>query len=345
MTAGATVPGPRTVPAGETCGPNRTATERGGSIAVEAHELSRSFGGKAALSDVSLRVSEGEIHALIGPNGAGKTTLLRIVAGLVTPDGGRLVVLGREATATDRAARGAIGLVPAGERSFYLRISGLENLVFFARLHGLRRGAAVERSLEALEAVGLLPAARTRAGEYSHGMLRRLAVARAILTRPRVLLMDEATHDLDPHGADAVRQLAADAARKGAAVLWATQRLDEIRGFTTSVTLLDHGRSRFAGGVHELMAFASRRRYALELRHARGGDALADASRALGESADLAPLPGDGQGHFVLALRDGIVLGHALAQVSLAGVDVLSCREERSALEDAFRELTGGARA
>ena len=157
---------------------------------IDAEHVARSFRRTLALDDVSLSVRPGEIHALLGPNGAGKTTLVRILSGLIAPTSGSVRVAGLNATANSRDLRSEIGIIPSGDRSFYLRISGLENLVFFARMHGLRKRHAHERAYQVLEHVGLTDAARKRVGEYSHGMQKRLSVARALLTEPRVLLVD-----------------------------------------------------------------------------------------------------------------------------------------------------------
>ena len=305
---------------------------------VELASVSRSFGLRPALADVSLTVCAGDVHALLGPNGAGKTTLLRILAGLIVPTEGSVGVLGRDGTCENRALRERIGLVPSGDRSFYLRLSGLENLAFFGRLHGLRRRRAVARALEALEVVGLGEAARVRVGEYSHGMQKRLSVARALLTEPAVLLVDEATHDLDPEGAERIRNLIAALAARGTAVLWATQRVDEIRGFAGRVTLLDRGAVRFQGTVPELMAQTVCRRYLLQL-----GDAGGNGNGAvLGEAATLVRSPHGEKGHYLLTLAEDAVLGDALARLTASGIAVLSCREERSQVEEAFLRLVAG---
>jgi ABC-2 type transport system ATP-binding protein len=222
--------------------------------ALEVRGLRRRFDRRLALDGVDFVVPAGEIHALLGPNGAGKTTLLRTISGLVAPTEGRVSVFGADVTAGTRARRGHVGLVPSGDRTFYLRISGLENLIFFARLQGLPRRMAAARAREALDAVGLADAARRNVGTYSHGMQKRLSIARALLTEPLVLLVDEATHDLDPEGADRVRSLVAERAAAGAAVVWATQRVEEISGFAHRVTLLSAGRVRFTGSVVELLA-------------------------------------------------------------------------------------------
>jgi ABC-2 type transport system ATP-binding protein len=308
---------------------------------IEAHDLTRRFRETAALAGVSLSVAPGEIHALLGPNGAGKTTLVRILSGVIAPSAGSVSVAGLNAARNPTELRSLIGIVPSGDRSFYLRISGVENLVFFARMHGLRRKAAERRALEVLEHVGLTGAGRTRVGEYSHGMQKRLSVARALLTEPRVLLVDEATHDLDPEGSRRVQGLVADAAAGGAAILWATQRLEEIRGFARTVTLIDRGRVRFQGSVPRLLEHSVPRRYVLRLRNGRPGElALEDAQRALGRAARITPPLEPGSEHHVVALSERAVLGDAIAALAGAGIQVLACRQERSEIEEAFLALT-----
>jgi ABC-type multidrug transport system ATPase subunit len=300
--------------------------------AIEADSIVQHFGDKRVLDSVSLAVEPGSIHALLGPNGAGKTTLLRILSGLLVPTVGTVRILGRAAD-NSREFRSLIGLVPSGDRTFYLRITGLENLMFFARLQGATKREAKHRAGEVLDEVGLADAARTRVGFYSHGMQKRLSVARALLTNPPILLVDEATHDLDPEGAERVRDLVVAAARRGAAVIWATQRLDEIRGLAHGVTLIAQGRQAFAGSVPELVAHAIPRRYLLRLR----GSMEAGALNGL---AALEPT-GHGAEHFLLVLQDDAVLGETLAALEAAGVGVLTCTEERSGIEQAFLSLAG----
>jgi ABC-2 type transport system ATP-binding protein len=310
-----------------------------GGLLVSASDVTRSFGHKVALDGVSLAVPAGHVHALLGRNGAGKTSLLRILTGLLTPTAGRVSVAGVDVAARPLAVRRVIGLVPSGDRSFYLRISGLENLVFFGRLHGLGRREARSRALASLAAVGLAEAARTPVGTYSHGMQKRLSVARALLTDPPVLLVDEATHDLDPEGAREVRRLVRAAADRGAAVLWATQRVDEIRELADRVTLLDEGRTRFAGTVAELLTHTPRQRYVLGLRNgASTPDALEGTlQRQLSTVGTILRRPEAEE--FVLSLADGAILGDALTLLLEANVSVLSCRQETSDVEEAFVNL------
>ena len=317
------------------------SAEHSTDAAIEAAGVTRRFDAKLALEDVSLRVRPGEIGALLGPNGAGKTTLLRVLCGLLDPHVGEVRVLGFDARRSPRDLRRRIGLVPSGDRSFYLRISGLENLVFFARLHGLTRRRAAARARELFAQVGLAGAERQRVATYSHGMQKRLSVARALLMSPDVLLIDEATHDLDPEGARQVRELVANLAAQGSAVLWATQRLDEIRSFADSVTLLRQGRVRFSGSVPELMAHALPRRYLLRVRNGSlsGGELEPVLQRALGRVGTIAAAADSGD-DFVLALEDDTILGDALRSLLAADVQIYACREEQSQVEEAFIRLT-----
>jgi ABC-type multidrug transport system ATPase subunit len=311
---------------------------------IAAEAVGQRFGRKQVLRSVSFEVQQGGIHALLGPNGAGKTTLIRILAGLLVPSEGVVRIFGAPADSS-RAMRRLIGFVPSGDRTFYLRISGLENLAFFARLHGMSRRAAASRASEVLEEVGLADAATTRVGFYSHGMQKRLSVARALLAAPPILLVDEATHDLDPDGARRVRELVAAAAERGAAVIWATQRLDEIRGFADRVTLLAEGQAAFAGTVAEMMAIAVPRRYLLRLTNGRPAPYSLESvgSSALGSLGRLEHAGDTSAEHYVLSLADDVILGDALSALASADIDVLTCREERSEIEQAFLALAGGA--
>ena len=312
--------------------------------AIEARHISRRFGTLQALRDVSLVVETSHIHALLGPNGAGKTTLLRILSGLIDPDEGEILFMGTPVNDLGfRSFRKLFGVVPSGDRSFYFRITGLENLVFFGRIMGMRKREAVRRAWECLADVGLEEAARKRVGLYSHGMQKRLSVARALLMDPPVLFVDEATHDLDPEGARRVQDLIASMSSRGTAVVWATQRLEEIRGFAHRVTLLDRGAARFSGTVPQLTASYLTRRYVVRLRD--GGDdpeSLAGAAtRALRGMGTVVRTEESDREHYLLSIGDDVVLGNALASVTASGIDVLACREERSGIENAFLQLTG----
>jgi ABC-2 type transport system ATP-binding protein len=228
-------------------------------IAVRA--LERDFGPRQVLSDVSLTVAAGDVHGVLGPPAAGKSTLLRVLAGQIGASAGDVRVLGRRPNAP--ALAGRVGFVEAGDDSSYQRISGVENLVFLGRLHGLSQREAFARAEAVLQETGLTTAAHGPVGEWTPAMRRRLAYARALLTDPAVLLIDAPLEEPEPQTA---RGLVAGRARRGAAVVWAARRLDELAGAARNVTLLADGRVRYAGTVS---ALANR---------STGGGACADAA-------------------------------------------------------------------
>jgi ABC-2 type transport system ATP-binding protein len=311
---------------------------------VSVSDLHRDFRGVQALRGVSLSVDAGEIHALLGPNGAGKTTLLRVLTGLLVPSAGTVRVAHTDVSDREALQR-AVGFVPASDRSFYLRISARENLRFFGRLYGLSRNEALAEAARALASVGLEQAADRRVNTYSHGMVKRLAVARALLVLPRVLLVDEATHDLDPEGAQEIRELVQGVADAGAAVIWTTQRVEEIRGFADRVTLLTAGQVRFAGTVSGLLSHATPQAFLVTARNGGlgGAELAATMQRALGSRGTVDPPDTPDGESFRLTLHDGTSLGEAIASLTGAGIGILGCRDEQPELEKAFVALTTGA--
>ena len=310
------------------------------SIAIEIAGLWRRFDRRDVLRDVNLSIPRTEIHGLVGPNGAGKSTLLRIVAALVAPTRGLVRVDGVDA----HQGLGGIGFVPAGTRSFYLRLTGRQNLIFFGRLYGLSRREARARAETLLDRVGLAAAGDVRVGLFSSGMHRRLGMARALLVDPTILLIDEATHDLDPAGAEAIRALVQDAAHEGAAVIWATHRLEELRGFADRVTVLDRGDQAFTGTHADLINHAESRRYVIRVR-ARDATALVDTAVRVAAGHEATIVESDAGDEFVVSLSNGLPLGTVIAGLSRYSFDVLACREERSPLEQALLSLTSSEAA
>ena len=191
---------------------------------------------------MSFDVEPGEVVALLGPNGAGKSTLLRILGTTVLADGGTVTVAGHDVVRDAAAARRSLGVMIGDERSHYWRLSGRRNLHFFAALAGMTRSEAEVRSQQLLEEVGLADAADRRVGEYSSGMRARLALARARLADPPLLLFDEPTRTLDPLAASSFRENIAQVAGEGrAGVLFATHNLHEAVAISTRILVLSAG--------------------------------------------------------------------------------------------------------
>jgi ABC-2 type transport system ATP-binding protein len=217
---------------------------------IQVRGLDFDYGRRRTLAGVDVTVGAGEIHGLIGPGAGGKTTLLRLLAGMLEPTRGQALVCGR--ASGDPQLRGHVGLVSVDEGRAYQGISGLENLVFAGRLHGMSARTATDRGRAVLHQVGLARAGDGPLRAWTPGMQLRLAFARALLTGPDVLLIDESPAGIDAATAAAVRALVSSHALAGAAVICATRRLDELHELAGDVTLLAAGRVRYAGSVEAL---------------------------------------------------------------------------------------------
>ena len=194
-----------------------------------------------ALSDVTLSVKEGEVFGLLGPNGSGKTTFIKILCNLLTPTGGRAVVRGLDVAEKPGEVKRKVGYVNTEERSFFWRLTGRQNLEFFAALYGVADAGA--RVGELLELVGLSAKAGDRFDSYSGGMKQRMALARGLLHDPQVLLMDEPTKELDPVVSARVRGLIKDTlvGEQGKTVLLATHDMREAAEVCGRVAFLSNG--------------------------------------------------------------------------------------------------------
>jgi len=210
---------------------------------ISARDVSKRFRSVQALAGVSFDVERGEIVSLLGPNGAGKSTLLRILGTTILPDTGTVTVAGHDVLQDAAGARRSLGVMIGDERSHYWRLSGRRNLAFFAALAGMSRREAVARTQQLLEEVRLAEAAERRVGEYSSGMRARLALARAMLADPPLLLLDEPTRNLDPLSASHFRRSTSRLARENrAGILFATHNLHEAVAISTRILVLSAGR-------------------------------------------------------------------------------------------------------
>jgi len=203
---------------------------------ISASHLTRRFGARTVVEDVSFEVGRGEIVALLGPNGAGKTTTMRMLAGLIAPTDGAVTIDRIALTrATGSVVRGRIGFLTEAP-GLWDRLTVRENLKVYADLYGLSSpGAVIDRSLALL---GLDDAGDTRAAELSKGMRQKVALSRALLHQPTVLLLDEPTSGLDPEIRRSVRALLEERRTAGCAILVSTHNLDEAERVADRVAVL-----------------------------------------------------------------------------------------------------------
>lgn len=205
-----------------------------------------------AVAGVDLRVKRGELFGLLGPNGAGKTTLIKLLCTLIMPTAGSVRVMGYDLS-EEASIKGSVGLIVSDERSFYWRLSVRRNLAFYAALMGIGGSVAEQRVDEVLAAVGLAEHAERDFRRLSTGMRQRLAIARGLIHRPQLLLMDEPTRSLDPIATARLHRLIRDLVdREGITILLTTHNLAEAESLCDRLALMQAGQIRALGSPDEL---------------------------------------------------------------------------------------------
>ena len=208
--------------------------------AITLHNLSKSYDGKPAVDHLDLTVERGEFFGFLGPNGAGKTTTIRILTGILQPDAGEITIDGLGLDQRHAIAK-RIGLMPES-RGYYEWMTAKEYLDFFAALYGLP--AATRRSTidDLLQKVSLLPHRQQQVGTFSRGMKQRLGLARALVNKPTILLLDEPTLGLDPQGQADIHALLQELNRAGVTILFSSHLLAEVATLCTRIAILHHGK-------------------------------------------------------------------------------------------------------
>lgn len=213
--------------------------------ALTLRDVRRDFttadGTLTAVDGISLDVLRGQIVCVLGPNGAGKTTTVKMAATLLEPTSGDVVVAGIDAVRHPREARKHSGLVLGGDRGFYMRASAIENLRFFAELQGVTGAQRERRIRELLDRVGLGNRAKDRVESFSRGMKQRLHIARALLSGPCLVLLDEPSIGLDPEGAKELRKIVVELRDSGRGVLLTTHYLHEAEELADELIVVDGG--------------------------------------------------------------------------------------------------------
>jgi ABC-2 type transport system ATP-binding protein len=301
---------------------------------LEAIAVHKRYGTRRAIDGISLAVGAGEIVGLLGPNGAGKTTMLSMLATILRPDAGRVVI---HAAATPGVRHAAIGLVPQS-LALYPRLSAIQNVWHFGRMQGLSRREARVACALVLAEVGLLERAHDAAQSLSGGMQRRLNLACGLVHRPRVLLLDEPTVGVDLESREQLLAQVRRARAAGAAVVYSTHYMEEAERICDRVCLVDRGRLVAAGTVEELIVRAGgRTRVDLTYR----GSLPGGWDRGLsGHGIRLLPT-GLGNGRLSLELPSHAEIGGVLEGVRAAGARVLDFSLHTANLADAFVALTG----
>ena len=307
--------------------------------AVHVEGVVKRFGTTTALAGVDLDVEEATVFGLLGPNGAGKTTLVRILATLLAPDAGRAEVFGRDVVRDAAGVRELLGLTGQFAAVDEL-LTGRENLQMFGRLFDLSAAEARRRGDELLERFDLVDAADRLARTYSGGMRRRLDLASSLLTRPRVLFLDEPTTGLDPRSRIEIWSVVRDLVRDGTTLLLTTQYLEEADQLAEQIAVIDHGRVIAQGTGSELKDQVGGQILEVELASAAQRDTARAALTGIGCGE---PEPGERLAQLTLpAPRDGLeMIEDAASALRKADIAVSDLGLRRPTLDDVFLQLTG----
>ena len=301
-----------------------------------------------ALERIDLEIQPGKVFGILGPNGAGKTTLLKILAGLVLPDNGAVRIDGFDVTKDPDDVKEYLTYISGDERTLYWRLTGRQNLQFFAMLNEIPKRQRQNRIYEVLSLVGLEESADDRVAGYSSGMKQRLVIARGLLSEPDILLLDEPTRSLDPLSARQLQNFIRDEliGRQGKTIIIATHNMEEASFLCDQVAILYEGSVRACDSVDSIA----------ERLAGQGRCVVTVAAEANGLVRDLSALPGvvsvqerpaNGHGGTSLSLMVGDPLEHiplVTEYLVRNGSKVLGISQVKPSLTDAIAAMAEEAR-
>jgi lipooligosaccharide transport system ATP-binding protein len=298
---------------------------------LDARDLVKRFGDFEAVKGVSFSVDRGESFGFLGPNGAGKTSTMRMISAVSQPTSGSLTILGLDPRVDGPEIRGRLGVVPQ-EDTLELELSVRQNLEMFGRYFDLPRDTIRERATELLEFTQLHERANDRVDDLSGGMKRRLTIARALINRPELLILDEPTTGLDPQARHLLWERLYRLKREGVTLIITTHYMDEAEQLCDRLVVMDHGSIVAEGPPRELIAHHSTREV-VELRFDADPDAELDV-RLANFAQRIEVLPD----RVLLYVDEG---DDTLRDLHASGITPSSALVRRSSLEDVFLRLTG----
>jgi ABC-2 type transport system ATP-binding protein len=306
--------------------------------AIEVKNLHKAFGQLKAVEGVSFNVEKGEIFSLLGPNGAGKTTILSMLSCLLRPDEGDALVMGHSIQKDQMGVKSTLGVVPQ-DIALYEDMSARENLVFWARMYGLRGEVLKTRVDEVLEVIGLTDRAKDRVDKYSGGMKRRVNIGVALLHKPQIIFMDEPTVGIDPQSRRNILDSVVTLKNQGMTVLYTTHYMEEAQELSDHIAIMDHGRIIASGTNQELVKIVGeldRITVTLNAEPGRVIDAwksVKGVKQVTAENGSLA----------ILADDSNRVLPRLFETAAAGSVRILTVAIQEPNLESVFLHLTGRA--
>ncbi|GGH32069.1 ABC transporter ATP-binding protein [Paenibacillus segetis] len=298
--------------------------------------LTKKFGDFIAVDNISLTIQEGEIFGFLGANGAGKSTTINMVSSLLSPSSGEIQILDKDITKHSRFAKLNIGIVPQ-DLAIYEDLTAYENVSFFAGLYGLRGSKLKERTLEALEFVGLSDKVKNYPKNFSGGMKRRLNIACAIAHKPKLIIMDEPTVGIDPQSRNYILASVRKLNESGCTIIYTSHYMEEVEEICSRIAIIDHGKIIAEGTKEQLKAtITDVKDIRIEMKSSVGM-----------EGERLKTIPGirnvTQDENVIRVQSDAVVdnLNRILKKLMEEGMEIRAVEEQEPNLETVFLTLTG----
>ena len=299
---------------------------------IETHDLTKEFDNFLAVDRVNIRVGAGEVLAVLGPNGAGKTTTVRMMTSILAPTRGTARIAGYDVVRDAAKVRASVGVLTE-QHGLYERMKAVEYLDFFGEIYHLPKNVRQTRARELLERFGLSDAMNRRVGDYSKGMKQKLALVRALLHHPPVLLLDEPTSAMDPQSAKQVRDAIIDLQQESRTFLITTHNLTEAQALANKIAIIRHGRIIAQGTLAELgQQMGSHVRVELRVNGALNGVA-----KDVGDMVEICDV---GEGWLQYSTPDAAATNPLLLRKLIGlGIEVVSLTPMTSTLEDIYLKI------
>ncbi len=303
---------------------------------LEVRDLSKSFGSLKAVDGLTFSVQAGEVFGLLGPNGAGKTTTISCLCGLLSPDGGEIVLEGHDLSADPIGFKRRLGVVPQ-DVALYEDLNAIENLRFWGGLAGLRGSKLKERISRVLEAVELEEKAKEPVKKYSGGMKRRLNLAAGLIHQPKLLLLDEPTVGIDVQARMHILDLVRETARAGTAIVYTTHYMEEAERVCDRIGIMDHGKMLAQGTLEDLSRLSGE----AHLVSLSGGFGASEFRSAI-EDLEGLEVNSIADGSALLSVRGGSEgVSRVLSAVITRGIGIDEVSIREPGLQGVFVNLTG----
>jgi len=307
---------------------------------IQTTGLTKDFGRLRAVDGLNIEVKRGEAYGFLGPNGAGKSTTIRMLTGFLRPNIGSIEIMGKDMLRNPLAVKEKVGIVP-DQFGFYPLMNSREHLDFYGRLYGMEKKRLLARTDEVLGLVGLTDRAKSRVGDYSHGMKQRLAIAQALLNEPEILFLDEPTTGLDPQGQYDTRQLIRKLHAGGLTIFVSSHLLNEVDDICTHVGIVKSGRLVAQDSIANLQGQLSKAKGVLvSVSVCRPGELWPIVKGVQG----VVGVDPTGPNAFVVHLDRREAIPELARVVASSELGLWNFNEMQLSLEQVFLEMTGGAR-